>query len=521
MKFNIDLKKDFVYFIFFIIYFYFICLVTRCLPINSDIANHMLQAQDFLSGNFFMKDWNFSGVTFLTTDLLFYDIAYLFFFIFWKSFYISSALMIFSVVLISFFLTFKNNEKSKLKLFLFFCFCLVFSYFYLLNIRIHSGALFFTFIVFLLFFDVLEKYFKDKKNKIILILFVLSIFLGAFGDFLFIIECIFPIVIYLIFSILQENNNGNISDKMKIFLYVVINLIFVFVADKIYFLISKANKHSYINNQCFVEPNRIYESFLVFINNLLNLSSGNYWDYNIGKFITYTKLANFIIVLFGIVLVFYIIFSFFSLKKVDNISILLSFSVVFVFLANIFTPFNLARYTIIIPFALYILIIRNLDYISNIFRKKNFFVIIFCILSMFCFIGKVTGINCAKLDAKTEEMKEVVTFLKEKNLSHGFSSFWQSSVFTVLSEGKVKIRHIDFEKNIFYKSNWFCKNNWYNEDTNFILFDLNRDESFILSFGQDEAKKNFGLPDKIFSYKSYVIFVYSKNLSTLIQKRLN
>ena len=194
MKFNVYLKKNIIYFILFIAYFYFICLVTRCLPINSDIANHMLQAQDFLSGNFFMKDWNFSGVTFLTTDLLFYDIAYLFWSISWKSFYISSALMIFSVVLISFFLAFKNNEKSKLKLFLFFCLCSVFSYSYFLNMRIHSGALCFTFIAFLLFFDVLEKYFEDKKNKIIFIFFIISIFFGVFGDFLFVIECILPIL---------------------------------------------------------------------------------------------------------------------------------------------------------------------------------------------------------------------------------------------------------------------------------------------------------------------------------------
>ena len=69
------LKNNLIFFFVLIFYFLYLCCAARSLPINSDIANHMLQAQDFLSGNFLMKGWIFTGVTFLTTDLFVYEIA--------------------------------------------------------------------------------------------------------------------------------------------------------------------------------------------------------------------------------------------------------------------------------------------------------------------------------------------------------------------------------------------------------------------------------------------------------------
>ena len=111
--------KIILVFIFFIIYFLYAYFVSRSLPINSDIANHMLQSQDFLSGNFLMKGWIFTGITFLTTDLIFYNIAELFCKgINCNSFYLSSTLMFFSVVL-TYFLVICKNKKNIISIIIF------------------------------------------------------------------------------------------------------------------------------------------------------------------------------------------------------------------------------------------------------------------------------------------------------------------------------------------------------------------------------------------------------------------
>ena len=514
------LKNNLIFFFVLIFYFLYLCCAARSLPINSDIANHMLQAQDFLSGNFLMKGWIFTGVTFLTTDLFVYEIAEILCnSINWKSFYLSSALMVFFVVLTFFWLIFKNNKKNITKIVIFILLSTVFNYYCFFYLRVHTVAISYTFIVFLLFYNILqennkisESYVKQKDNKknVYIFLFMLFIFLGAFGDFLFVVECVYPLLLFLSFYILQGKEK--IISKLKIFVAVVINIILVFLADKIYFILNKSDRNSYISDKNFTEIDKICDSFIIFFKNLFFLTSGNYWETNIGNFFTYIKFINIFILLIGVVILFYILFKFFSLKEVDDISALLSLSVLFVFLANIFTPLNQARYITIIPFALYGLIIRNFDDISNLFKNKNCFCVVFIVLCLFSFIDKFNSINYKKFDESTERMKDISNFLIAKKLTYGFSSFWQSSIFTVLSEDKVKIRHIECIGNNFYQQNWFCKDLWYNEDTHFILFDLNGNDCL----DQDKVKKYFGLPNNIYEYNNYIIYVYDKNISPLV-----
>ena len=44
-------------------------------PINYDFANHVLEGQDWIGGNFFLKDWVLTGISFLTTELPFYGLS--------------------------------------------------------------------------------------------------------------------------------------------------------------------------------------------------------------------------------------------------------------------------------------------------------------------------------------------------------------------------------------------------------------------------------------------------------------
>lgn len=509
------------YSIFFILYFYFICSQSRSYGINSDIANHMLQAQDFLSGNVLMKGWCFTGITFLTTDLFFYEIAELFCDgINWKSYYFATALMIFFIFLSYSFLVFKNIKKNIFHIVLFIFLSSIFIPVYFIYMRVHSGALCYTFIVFILFSDIFLNNIEnvgiiDKKIiRIKFILFLLFIFLGSFGDFLFFIECICPIFIYIVFSLFQSIDKNKIISNVKLFLSILTSIFIAFVLDKIYFILNGSDKHSYINEKHFLGISGLYDNFVIFLNHLLGLTYSSYWEHNVTNLLTYVKIINFIILIIGIILLFYILIKyFFSIRTVDNLSVLLSLSVVFVGFANIFTDMNQLRYLILIPLALNGLIIRNFDDICCLFKNKKAFTIFFIILCLFSFIGKLNTLDCKNFNKQTEEMKELVIFLKEKKLFNGFSSFWRSSVFTVLSEGKVKIRHLNCIENNFYQSDWFCKDDWYNENTNFILFDLSKNTD---SFKEDEVKKYFGVPKAIYYKKNYVIFVYDKNLASFI-----
>ena len=44
-------------------------------PINSDFANHVLEGADWINGNFFLKGWTLTGISFLTTELPYYGLS--------------------------------------------------------------------------------------------------------------------------------------------------------------------------------------------------------------------------------------------------------------------------------------------------------------------------------------------------------------------------------------------------------------------------------------------------------------
>ncbi len=66
------------------------------MPIDSDYSNLILEAADIISGNVLLNDWIQTGISFLTTDLLYYVIAVLFNGVSRNSYLVASGLMRFS-----------------------------------------------------------------------------------------------------------------------------------------------------------------------------------------------------------------------------------------------------------------------------------------------------------------------------------------------------------------------------------------------------------------------------------------
>ena len=78
-----------------VIFFY---KVYQHIPCNSDLANMILEADQIINGNIFLKGWNFPGITFLTTDLLYYIVSTFLFGINVRSYFLANALMMTSLI---------------------------------------------------------------------------------------------------------------------------------------------------------------------------------------------------------------------------------------------------------------------------------------------------------------------------------------------------------------------------------------------------------------------------------------
>ena len=101
---------------FFLLYAVFVIWLFRFSGIDSDQANHLLQADDILSGNFFLKDWNLTGVTFFTTDLLYFEIARLIFGVRYRAIYVANGLKFLSIAAAAYYAVMKGCCRDwKLK----------------------------------------------------------------------------------------------------------------------------------------------------------------------------------------------------------------------------------------------------------------------------------------------------------------------------------------------------------------------------------------------------------------------
>lgn len=72
--------------------------IFQLMQMDSDYSNLILEASDILHGNFFMNGWTQTGISFFTTDMLYYLIAVAFIGICQESYWIASGIMLFCVV---------------------------------------------------------------------------------------------------------------------------------------------------------------------------------------------------------------------------------------------------------------------------------------------------------------------------------------------------------------------------------------------------------------------------------------
>lgn len=137
-------------------------------------------------------------------------------------------------------------------------------------------------------------------------------------------------------------------------------------------------------------------------------------------------------------------------------------------------------------------------------------------IAVVSFGGKVYELS--QLNRTQPIQKELGTFLQEHGLERGYSTFWNASSTTVLSEGRVQIRAINANSGRVEPHNWFSKKTWYQNYTDFILLDQTIDERSAIT--EEIVMSRFGNPDHILEYDRFRILVYNKNISEYLYNGL-
>lgn len=502
-------------------YIAFISWRISCVGVDSDKANHLLQADDILNGNFFMKDWNLTGITFFTTDLVYYEIARLFCGVSEQAICLAGGLMIVSIILISFYASMRNCRENKhLKIVLFWLLAGIPCYNYLVSSRVHSGAVFLSLLCFCIVFEIIKTKSGNEKQIIYkYIMLLILVFLGVFGDFLFVIEMVMPVILLCIYRLLMVQNKYEEKKYVQLMIAVCAGVCGAFIFEKIFFLIGGANKNSYISNQLFTSSLEWRNKIDSFISCILDMNYANFSGIQIADVWNLFKIINMAIVLFSSVHIFCILWRFIKEKNAesDTLSVLMAISVVFSFAAYLFTDMAQARYITIIPMTGIVIVVRNYDDLIAHVRNKRLCNWILIAVAIISFSGKINEITRLDDSQNNSADYELVAFLSEHDLHYGYASFWNASKMTVLSNKNINIRHIKENNGMFGMYNWFNKNEWYRENTNFVLIDNSDEangENDLFGVSETNITNAFGLPVESYSVNHYQILVYDYNLST-------
>lgn len=571
LKSDSKMKQKFIFFTVFSFYFLFYALYVlyACIntPMDSDFANMILAADDIIKGNILMNDWHQTGISFLTTDMLFFICGVLLFGISEHAFTFALFSMFIVLSLCVRFLISAPKMSDGGHSYNFFqeiLFLAVFGIpatFALTAARSHIGGIFwitasFYFVFKLYNKDFLFKSFKKKSIVTYLLLLIICLTIACFGDSIYLVVGVLPIVFYSFFCLLylHFSEKKDILKNLSVLFASAFSVLMTFILHKIYYIFSTAESHIFLFSYIAFQPaEKILENLFLYVTILLKLNNAYFLKSKVFEPLTIFYILNSIFVVAGICISFVYICRFIkyeknkkvkNYKKPDVLCVLLSLSFFFISFVLISTNMLLdtasARYVSYMPAFFCVIIARYftvehkinfniygfisalkgnkeslkkvLICISEKVRIVHIFSFLFCILLIFGCMYQTIQYNQHEFPSQTKQ-KNLSHFLIDKNLSSGYANFWDASSVTVYSENQIKVRAVNQSNLNINMYKWFCKNEWYDSPAHFIIYKKSN-----IALNSEEIQLTLGKPDSILEYGEYSVHIYNHDISKSLIK---
>lgn len=480
--------------------------------IDTDYANLVLEANDIVNGNVFLAGWNQTGVSFLLTDIIYFVVGVMVCGLSKSAYIVAISLMFLCTLISTFFLTEYKSFKNCL---LFFALTLFPTVQVFELLRAHTGGFVLTYLIFIIIDRAQKKEIIKKTWVVLMVLFVAMIAMSdaaslLFGAFSIAIICLFKLVF-----------DSKASKKFygKLLVIMLGGTVLGTVMDKLYYIVGGANKNSFLGSQSIIQINSLVDKLYTYFDAVFVLGHANVFYSNIFTLKTIVNALYFPVVLIGFYLTFKNISLFIKHKNEDLISVAISIGFVLVSLSFIFTTVGVdiysSRYFATLPFFFAVLICRyvakNNLMDKNVYTSKIKLKYVVLAFSVVALAGSY--IVCSK-NLKKEfisEQEGITGILAENNLTNGYGSYWDASVPSLTSEGKVNVRQITIDGDTAKPLIWFCKDDWYKQEAQFVI--MHDPEAAGYGVTEENVLKAFGKPSRVIKYDAYLIYIYSTDIS--------
>lgn len=498
--------------------------------LNSDMAGMIIEADEILSGNFFLRGRYLTGLTFLTTDLLFFVIGGLFFGMSGKTLIMAQVLMYFASALATLLMIYDINhndnavKKNRVLLILAFLLCLGFPCMFMIGrSSVHLGC--FAECLFAVYFLKRAAFNRGVVGSYIAAAVFMT--MACMGDSLAYVAVIIPIIIFSIVKIfwwLYEDRKETLNTFYWITIAVAAgSAILGKVLTAIYLSIGNVELNAYIGTHKFIDLNQLYDKLILFINGAVQLFGAGFSEGTVSSVDALTAFAKFFLVM-GIIVGIMICSVKYCIRNDDcklppeNYSaVILGLGFILISILMLFTNFSVnlmtTRYFCYLPFVAAVWLsawLNSCRFSAN--KMGRLFLAAICLV----FIIQDARILILDTNGKWFSFEpspvgkeEMVDKLQELGLKNGYSDFWDANYSTVQSEGRIEVNSINNDGVTASVKYWFSAPEYYKKYTDFVIAGDR--------LSPETVQNIFGTPKLVEEAAGRQIMVYDYDLSKAIR----
>ena len=111
-------------------------------------------------------------------------------------------------------------------------------------------------------------------------------------------------------------------------------------------------------------------------------------------------------------------------------------------------------------------------------------------------------------------------WLYKKNLEYGYGTFWVSSITTVSSENRVKVRAVFPVGEQLAPKRWMMDRRWYRDmPAHFLVFGTSHDDHPDITIKLETATRTFGPPSEISRVGEHTVLIWDKDITHSMPKQ--
>lgn len=476
-------------------------------PMDCDYASLILEARDILDGNLLLREWRLTGISFLTTDLLYFVAGVAVFGVNHSAYVMATTGMFLALIAAGVLLVREERpRRTAVNALLLIAAAGFPSRNGAMCLRTHTGG--YVWLLAAVFF--LDRYFRaepGREKRRDCVFFAAFLTLGVIGDAIVALTGCTAAILVCVWMLMRDQSQK--ERPVRVIAWSAGAFAAAFLADRLYFM-GGAVKNSFLSAQTFRPLEGYPDALAGYANILLALGRADFPGKQISGIGTMWLFLRVLVLLFGLYAVARNLSDFFRGRSIPIADAVLSVGFTLISLGAIVINLNIknvyvGRYISYAAVLLAVVAVRRCSREGLLeLAVPRLRVPVWAAASIIAAVLAVSALEPLPSAPPADNRQKLGEFLAGQGLYDGYARFFDASLITVQTGGAVRVRPVNAGGYGVVPNDWFSKDDWYETDVNFVVV-YNRDYVIVT---RDNVISALGQPDNELLYGEYTVLVY-------------